>query len=70
MDVHFRVAGEQTPAAVTGFGVVLSDVDVAGATLAESGMSVGTYLRVLADHEEAAGDAAARARRSRRPTPR
>ncbi|MDF1505986.1 hypothetical protein [Roseisolibacter sp. H3M3-2] len=35
MDVHFRVAGEQTPAAVTGFGVVFSDVDRLGPTTLE-----------------------------------
>ena len=36
-------------------------VDVAGVTLAESGMSVGTYLRELSAHEAAGGDAAATA---------
>lgn len=35
MDVHFRVAGDTVRAAVTGFGVVFSDVDVAGATTVE-----------------------------------
>lgn len=34
MDVDFQIAGQPTPATVTGFGVVLSDVDVAdGSTL-------------------------------------
>jgi hypothetical protein len=36
-------------------------VDVAGVTLAESGMSVGTYLRVLTAHAAAGGGAAATA---------
>ena len=35
MDVLFQVAGEPTPARVSGFGVVFSDVDVAGATTIE-----------------------------------
>ena len=35
MDVHFRVAGEATPAAVTGFAAVFSDVEQAGATTIE-----------------------------------
>lgn len=35
MDVLFQVAGEPAPALVTGFGVVFSDVDVAGATTIE-----------------------------------
>jgi hypothetical protein len=36
-------------------------VDLAGVTLAEPGMSVGTYLRVLSEHEAAGGGAAAAA---------
>ena len=32
MDVLFQVAGQPTPAVVTGFGAVFSDVDVAGRT--------------------------------------
>jgi hypothetical protein len=35
MDVLFQVAGQPTPAMVTGFGAVFSDVDVAGATTIE-----------------------------------
>ena len=47
IDVVFRVAGAQTPAAVTGFGVVLSDVDLAGTTsielLDKNGVSLGRF---------------------------
>ena len=35
MDVLFQVAGHPTPAQVTGFGVVFSDVDIDGATTIE-----------------------------------
>ena len=35
MDVFFQVAGQPTPALVTGFGAVFSDVDVDGATTIE-----------------------------------
>ena len=35
MDVSFQVAGQPTPALVSGFGAVFSDVDVAGATTIE-----------------------------------
>ena len=45
MDVLFQVAGQPTPARVTGFGAVFSDVDVAGATTIEffdvNGASLG-----------------------------
>jgi len=47
MDVLFQVAGQPTPARVTGFGVVFSDVDVAGATTIQyfdaTGASLGTF---------------------------
>ena len=47
MDVHFRVAGATTPAAVTGFGVVFSDVDRAASARIEpfdrDGRSLGAY---------------------------
>jgi hypothetical protein len=46
MDVLFQVAGQPTPAEVTGFGVVFADVDVDGATTIEffdrTGNSLGT----------------------------
>jgi hypothetical protein len=46
MEVLFQVAGQPTPAEVTGFGVVFADVDVAGATSIEffdrTGKSLGT----------------------------
>lgn len=35
MDVDFQIAGQPTPAVVTGFGAVFSDVDVAAATTIE-----------------------------------
>ena len=35
MDVLFQVAGQPTPAQVTGFGAVFSDVDIAGKTTIE-----------------------------------
>ena len=45
-DVVFQVAGQPTPAVVTGFGVVFSDVDLANATtielFAQDGSSLGT----------------------------
>lgn len=45
MDVVFQVAGQPTPAEVTGFGVLFSDVEVAGATTIElfdrAGQSLG-----------------------------
>ena len=47
MDVFFRVAGSQTPGHVNGFGVVFTDVDVAGETTIElfdaHAQSLGTY---------------------------
>jgi hypothetical protein len=48
MDVLFQVAGQPTPARVTGFGAVFSDVDVAGATTIEyfdaAGIRLGTMV--------------------------
>ena len=35
MEVNFQIAGQPTPAQVTGFGAVFSDVDIAGATTIE-----------------------------------
>ena len=47
LDEAFRVAGQPTPATVRGFGVVFSDVDVAGKTTIElfalNGSSLGTF---------------------------
>lgn len=48
MDVVFEVAGLPTPARVTGFGVVLSDVDIDGATTVEFFDENGTRLAVVA----------------------
>jgi hypothetical protein len=46
MDVEFQIAGQPTPALVTGFGAVFSDVDVAAATTIEffdvNGQSLAT----------------------------
>jgi hypothetical protein len=46
LDVLLRVAGQPTPAVVSGFGVVFSDVDVANGTtiqlFAQDGSSLGT----------------------------
>ena len=46
MDVFFQVAGQPTPAVVTGFGAVFADVDIAGKTTIEffdrNGQSLGT----------------------------
>src|SRR5215208_3373117 len=48
LDVRFQVAGEPAPALVTGFGVVFSDVDVAGRTTIElfdaSGVRLATVV--------------------------
>ena len=45
MDVHFQIAGQPTPALVTGFGAVFSDVDLAGISslefFDEDGRSLG-----------------------------
>jgi hypothetical protein len=47
LDQLFQVAGQPTPAVVRGFGIVLSDVDVAGKTtielFAQDGTSLGVY---------------------------
>lgn len=47
VDVLFEVAGQPTPATVNGFGIVLSDVDVADKTTIEvfgrNGASLGIY---------------------------
>ncbi|HTD70242.1 MAG TPA: hypothetical protein VK647_07280 [Gemmatimonadales bacterium] len=47
LDQSFRVAGQPTPALVRGFGVVLSDVDLANQTtiqlFAQDGSTLGTY---------------------------
>lgn len=47
MDVLFHVAGSQTPAVVSGFGVVFTDVDAADETTIElfdeQGQSLGVY---------------------------
>jgi hypothetical protein len=47
MDVVFRVAGTDSAAAVQGFGVVFSDVDVAGATTIEFFGSNGASLKKI-----------------------
>ena len=48
MDVSFRVAGSDTPAAVTGFGIVFSDVDRVGSASIKlfdaKGRSLGRYF--------------------------
>ncbi|PYO64582.1 MAG: hypothetical protein DMD70_00720 [Gemmatimonadetes bacterium] len=47
LDQQFRVAGQPTPALVRGFGIVLSDVDLADKTtiqlFRQDGSSLGTY---------------------------
>jgi len=47
LDQQFRVAGQPTPALVRGFGIVLSDVDLADKTtiqlFRQGGSSLGTY---------------------------
>jgi hypothetical protein len=47
IDVVFRVAGAQTPAAATGFGAVFADVDLPGTTSIElfdkNGVSLGRF---------------------------
>ena len=48
MDVLFQVAGHPTPARVSGFGVVFSDVDIDGATTIEYFDVNGTRLATAA----------------------
>ena len=48
MDVLFQVAGQPTPATVTGFGAVFSDVDLAGRTTIELFDVNGTSLAKIA----------------------
>jgi hypothetical protein len=48
LDVLFQVAGQPTPAASAGFGVVFSDVDVANATTVELFAQDGTSLGIIA----------------------
>jgi len=48
MEVLFQVAGEPTPAQVTGFGAVFSDVDIAGRTTIEFFDASGTRLAIVA----------------------
>ena len=48
MDVLFQVAGRPTPARVTGFGAVFSDVDIDGATTIEYFDANGTRLATVA----------------------
>ncbi len=47
LDQLFQVAGQPTPAVVRGFGIVFSDVDLAGKTTIQlfdkNGVSIGTY---------------------------
>ena len=47
MEVDFQVAGQPTPAEVTGFGAVFSDVDVAGKTTIELFDRAGNSLAVI-----------------------
>jgi hypothetical protein len=48
LDMSFEVAGQPTPAVVTGLGIVFSDVDVANATTVEFFAQDGTSLGVFA----------------------
>jgi hypothetical protein len=48
MEVHFQVAGQPTPATVTGFGAVFSDVDAAGKSTIEMFDTAGKSLGVFA----------------------
>ena len=47
LDVSFQVAGQPTPAVVSGLGIVFSDVDVAGSTTVELFAQDGTSLGVF-----------------------
>ncbi|HEU5260231.1 MAG TPA: hypothetical protein VFU41_02280 [Gemmatimonadales bacterium] len=57
MDVDFQIAGQPTPAQVTGFGAVFSDVDVAAATTIEFfGVNGQSLARIAAPvRSDAAG---------------
>jgi hypothetical protein len=56
MDVLFQVAGQPTPAQVTGFGAVFSDVDVAGATTIELfDVNGGSLAKIVAPVRSDAG---------------
>lgn len=48
MDVRFQIAGEATPARVTGFGAVFSDVDIAARTTIEYLDGNGVRLAIIA----------------------
>jgi plastocyanin len=54
-DQWFQVAGQPTPALVRGFGIVFSDVDLAGKTtiqlFAQDGSSLGTYTAPVRSDE-------------------
>jgi hypothetical protein len=48
MEVHFQVAGQPTPATVSGFGAVFSDVDLEGMSYIEFFDTTGASLGVFA----------------------